>query len=78
MPSTTRIGMWTIEALELAMDVVENGTYSLWRANMAWNIPMNSIFYHLNGKTRSRKMGLGGVLIEKKDATMIAYTLAMG
>jgi hypothetical protein len=69
--------MWTIEALELAMGVVENGTYSLWRANMAWNIPMNSIFDHLNGKTRSRKMGLGDVLIEEGDAIVIACTLAM-
>jgi hypothetical protein len=49
--------MWIDEALELIMDVVENGTYYLQRANMAWNIPMNSISDHLNGKTRSKKMG---------------------
>ncbi len=44
----------------------------------AWNIPMNSISNHLNGKPISRKLGLGGVLIEEDDATMITWTLAMG
>jgi hypothetical protein len=52
MPSITRKGMWIDEALELGMDVIENGTFSLQRANKAWNIPMNSISNHLNGKTR--------------------------
>jgi hypothetical protein len=40
VPSTTRRDMWTDEPLELTMDVVENGTYSLQKANKAWNIPM--------------------------------------
>ncbi len=57
MLSTTRRGMWTYEALELAMDVVENGTYSLQKASRAWNIPTSSISDHLNGKPISRKMG---------------------
>jgi hypothetical protein len=70
--------MWIHEALELTMDVVENGTYSLQRVNRAWNILMSSISDHLNGKTRQWKMGLRGVLIEENDATMIAWTLAMG
>jgi hypothetical protein len=39
---------------------------------------MNSISNHLNGKPISRKLGLGGVLIEEDDATMITWTLAMG
>jgi hypothetical protein len=72
MPSTTKRGMWTNEALDLTMDVVENGTYSLWRANRAWNIPMSSIYDHLNGNTRSKKMRPGGVLIEEEDVAMIA------
>jgi len=33
VPSITRRGMWINEALELGMDVIENGTFSLWRAN---------------------------------------------
>ncbi len=70
--------MWIDEALELTMDVVANGTYSLQRAIMAWNIPMSSIYDHLNGKTRSNKMGPEGVLTEKEDVTMIAWTLTMG
>jgi len=70
--------MWIDEALELGMDVIENGTFSLQRANKAWNIPMSSISNHLNGKTKSRKMGLGGVLTEEEDAIMMAWTLIMG
>jgi hypothetical protein len=37
------------------------------RAN-SWDIPMNSLANHLNGKIRSRKMGPRGVLIEEEDA----------
>jgi hypothetical protein len=77
VPSTTRKGMWTDEALELTMDVVENGTYSLQRASMAWNILMSSISDHLNGKTRSKKMGPEVVLIKKEDVVMITWTLTM-
>jgi hypothetical protein len=32
---------------------------------------------HLNGKTRSRNMGLGGVLTKVEDSIMITWTLAM-
>jgi hypothetical protein len=35
---------------------------------------MNSLADHLNGKTKSMKMGLGGVLT---NAIMITWTLAM-
>ncbi len=45
---TTTRDMWTYEALELAMDVVENGTYSLRKASKAWNIPMSFVFDYLN------------------------------
>jgi hypothetical protein len=38
---------------------------------------MNSFFYHLNGKTKSKKMAPRGVLTEKEDAIMITWTLAM-
>jgi hypothetical protein len=52
VPSTTKRGMWIDETLKLAMDVVHNVTYSLRRVGKAWNIPMNSISDHLNGKTK--------------------------
>jgi len=48
------------------MDVVGNGTYSLWRTNKAWNIPTSSIFDHLNGITKSRKMRPRGTSLLKK------------
>jgi hypothetical protein len=67
--------MWTNEALEATMDVVERRTHSLRRANRSWNIPMNSFFDHLNGKIRSKKMGIGGMFIEQEDVIVIAWTL---
>jgi hypothetical protein len=41
------------------------------------NIPLSSFFDHLNGKTESKKMGLGGVFTTKEDVEMIKWTLAM-
>jgi len=43
-------GKWTNEALEKAMDVIENGTTSLRKASKHWNIPLTSLFDHLCGK----------------------------
>ncbi len=60
------------------MDAIENGTFSLWRASRAWNIPMSSNSNHLNGKTISRKMGPRGVLTEEEDVIIITWTLVMG
>ncbi len=71
----TRKGMWIDEMLEVVMDVVERRTHSVKRANKSWNIPMSSIVDHLNGKSRFKKMGLRGVLIEKEDVTVIKWTL---
>jgi hypothetical protein len=69
--------MWTNETLEATMAIVERGTHSLRRSSRSWNIPMSSFFDHLNGKTKSKKMGLGGVLIQEKDVILITWTLAM-
>jgi hypothetical protein len=44
--------MWTHEALKVRMYVVERGTCSLKRAIRSWNIPLNLLFDHMNGKTR--------------------------
>jgi hypothetical protein len=59
------------------MDVVEKWIHSLRRANKAWTIPLSSFSNHLNGKTKSRKMAPKGVLITKKGAEVIKWTLAM-
>jgi hypothetical protein len=58
--------MWTNETLKTTMDVVEKGTHSLRKINRLWNVPMNSFIDHLNGKTKSKKMGLRGLLIKKR------------
>jgi hypothetical protein len=57
MPSKTKRGMWTNEMLKATMDAIQRGTHPLKRANKSWNIPISSFTNHLNGKTKSRKMG---------------------
>jgi hypothetical protein len=49
--------MWTDEALKGIMDVIENGTHSMTRANKSLNIPMSFFTNHLNGKTKSKEDG---------------------
>jgi len=63
--------------LEEAMDVIEKGTHSIRKANKSWNIPMSSLVDHLNGKTKSRKMGPKGVLTKEEDVVVITWTLVM-
>jgi hypothetical protein len=58
--------MWTNEALELEMDVIEK-RHVLKKVNESWNIFLSSLSNHLNDKTRSKNMGPKGVLIEKKE-----------
>jgi hypothetical protein len=61
------IGKWSNETLEEAMDAIEDGTTSLRKASRHWNIPFTSLFDHSYGKTKSRKLGLVGLLIVKKS-----------
>jgi hypothetical protein len=72
MPSKCKRGMWANEELEVVMDVIERGTHSLRRANKLWNISMNSLANHLNGKTKSMIMGPRGVLT---NAIMIIWSI---
>jgi hypothetical protein len=53
--------------MEEAMDAIENGTTSLRKTSRHYNIPLTSLFDHLYGKTRSRKLGPIGVLIVEED-----------
>ncbi len=59
------------------MDVVEREHTSLQNTDMYWNIPFTSLLSHLNGRTRSRKTGPQGVLIELKDTTIVIWVLNM-
>jgi len=56
--------MWINEALKSSMDVIERGIWSLRKANISWNVPLNSFFYHTNEKTRSGKMGPRSMFIK--------------
>jgi hypothetical protein len=59
------------------MDVVERSIIFSWEANKFWGIPITSLFDHLYGKTRSRKIGPLGVLIEEEDKAIVAWVLNM-
>jgi hypothetical protein len=39
-----------------AMDAVEKRTMSLRNLSKHWNIPLISLFHHLYGKTKSKKL----------------------
>jgi hypothetical protein len=42
-----------------------------------WSILLSSLSNHLNGKTRTRKIGVGGILIVEKDVVGVIWILAM-
>jgi hypothetical protein len=48
------------------MNIMERGITFLRGVNKFLNIPPTSLFDHLNGKTKSKKVTLLGVLIEEK------------
>ncbi len=60
------------------MEVVEQGTCSLHGASKIFHIFLSFLFDHLTRRTRSRKMGPLGVLIEEEDVATYKWTLAMG
>ncbi len=63
--------MWTNEALEIAMDVVERRAYCLKKASKYGTFAWDHFFDHLNNKTRSKKMGPKGVFIKEEDVAMV-------
>jgi hypothetical protein len=63
--ATNPRGKWSSESLEATMDVVEKGITYLRGANKFWGIPITSLFDHLYGKTKSRKIGPPGVLTKE-------------
>jgi len=76
--ATSMTGKWTSEALKEAMEAIEQGTYSLWGVSQIFHILLSFLFYHLNGCTRSRKMGSLEMLTKKEDAVLYEWILAMG
>jgi predicted HTH domain antitoxin len=44
------------------MDVVEKGHTSLKKVVKYWNVPLNSLLDHMNGRNRCMKLGPQGVL----------------
>ncbi len=53
------------------MDAIERGTYSTKNATGQYYISLIFLLDHLNGKTRSMKMGPLRVLTNEKDATIV-------
>jgi hypothetical protein len=54
------------------MDVVERGHFLMKMVSQHWHILLTFFLDHLNGRTRSRKVGPQGLLIDEEDATMVA------
>jgi hypothetical protein len=48
---------WIDEALEEVMDAIEGDNTTVKKASRLWSIPLNSLSNHLNGKTRTMKVG---------------------
>ncbi len=76
-PQTTKRSKWIDHALKEVMEVVERGMHSLIKASQFWNIPFISLFDHLNGKTRFRKIVYVGVLTDKENVVIVAWILIM-
>jgi hypothetical protein len=77
MFNATKRTKWVDRHLEDAMDIVEKGHTSLWKAAKYWNIPLTSLLNHLNYKARSRKVGPQGVLMEQEDVAIVTCILNM-
>jgi len=48
-----------------------------WGVNRFFNIPLASLFNHLDGKTKSRKVGLYGMLIKEKESIFVDLIIGM-
>jgi hypothetical protein len=59
------------------MDVMEIRHTSLRKATKYWNVPLTSLSNHLNGKTKSKKVGSQGVLTKHEDAIIVTWVLNM-
>jgi hypothetical protein len=59
------------------MEAIEKGTHSLRKASRSWNIPLNSLSDHFNGKKKSNKMGPTSVLTKEEDVTIVTWILGM-
>jgi hypothetical protein len=73
VPNTHPRCKWSSESLETTMDVVERSIIFLRGANKLWGIFVISLFDHLYGKTRSKRIGPLGVLT--KGEVFIAWVL---
>jgi hypothetical protein len=57
------------------MDVMEKGNAYLKMVEKYWNILATSLSDHLNGRTRCKKVGPQGMLIEHEDEAMVTWVL---
>ncbi len=70
-PITRLRGTWTIKALEEVIEAIEVGKCSMQGASRSWNIPLSSLCDYLNGRLSNKKMGPGGVFIDKEDVVSV-------
>jgi hypothetical protein len=72
-PTMSVKGQWTNEAYEETMYVVECGNKTLKQTSRLWSILLSFLFNYLNGKTWTRKVGVGGILIVEKDVVIVTW-----
>jgi hypothetical protein len=75
--NATKRAKWIDQHLENVMDAMEIRHTSFRKATKYWNIPLTSLSNQLNGRTKSKKMGSQGVLIEHEDAIIVTWVLKM-
>jgi hypothetical protein len=49
----------------------------IWGVNRFFNIPLAPLFNHLDGKIKSRKVGLYGVFIKEKEVIFVDLIIGM-
>ncbi len=70
-------GKWTNQALKERMEEVERGTSMMKKASRNWGIPLSSLTGHLKGRTKSKRIVFGGVLIDEEDVAIDRVVLIM-
>ena len=63
---------WSDRALEMAIEAINNG-HSYSKVSVEYKILRYSLRNHMNGKTRSRKMGPKGVFKSEEEIALYHY-----
>jgi hypothetical protein len=76
-PNVFKWNTWTNQQLKDTINVVERGHTYFKKSSKYYNIMLTSFSYHLNGRTRSKKMNPQGVLTEQKNEKITTWVQNM-